>query len=295
MVNIPKIGFKRNPKQALDLEIIKVPDLCSRRDNLPFRIDGPHQVSFYHVIYVTKGSGKHFIDFRPYEFHKGSLILISVGQVHSFDLRSGMDGHIVLFTERFVSRNVARADRLAFARLYNPFLDVPVIQSNPAEDRAFESLFRELSSEYTHHDDFAKEDILSLLLKVILLKAQRIQGPSLPQDVSPDHFSIFEDFRKLLGDCVRRSRNAQDYAEMLNISYKHLNELCKRVTGQTAKACIDQYLVVELKRELALGGTSVKELSCSFAFDEPTNFVKFFRKHVGMSPMAFRDSVRTEM
>jgi AraC-like DNA-binding protein len=294
MVNIPKIGFKRNPKQALDLEIIKVQDLFSRRDNLPFRIDGPHQVSFYHVIYVTKGAGKHFIDFRPYEFSRGSLIFVSAGQVHAFDLRSGMDGHVVLFTERFVSRNVARADKLALARLYNPFLDVPVIHSSPEEDRAFESLFRELSVEYMHHDDFAKEVILSLLLKVILLKAQRVQGPSLPQHVSPDHFSIFEDFRKLLRDYVRRSRNAQEYAGMLNISYKYLNELCKRVTGQTVKACIDQFLVVELKRELALGDASVKELSRSFAFDEPTNFIKFFRKHVGMSPMAFRDSVRTE-
>jgi AraC family transcriptional regulator, transcriptional activator of pobA len=292
MVDIPKVRFKKKSKQSLDLEILEVKDLFSRVDALPFRMDRPHQVSFYHIIFVTKGAGKHFIDFRPYEFKKGSLIFVSAGQIHSFDLLSGMEGLVVLFTERFVSRNAARADGLALARLYNPFLDLPVIHSNPNENRALESLFREMAMEYMDHDDFAKEEILSLLLKIVLLKAERIKGPLLPQHVNPDHFARFEDFRKLLGEFVRRNRNARDYADKLSVSYKHLNELCKNVTGQTAKACVDQYLIVELKRELTISDVSVKELAYSFSFDEPTNFVKFFKKHVGLSPVQFRDSLR---
>ena len=294
MADIPKIGFKKKSKQSVDLEIFKVRDLFSRVDLLPFRMDRPHQVSFYHIIFVTEGAGTHFIDFRPYDFRKGSLIFVSVGQVHSFDLRSGMEGYVVLFTERFVSRNVARADGLALARLYNPFLYLPVIQSNPNDIRAFESLFCEISMEYLDHNEFAKEDILSLLLKVILLKAERIKGALLPKHVNPEHFAKFEVFRKLLGQFIRRSRNAQDYAEKLHVSYKHLNELCKNVAGQTAKACVDQHLVLELKRELAISDVSIKELSYSFSFDEPTNFVKYFKKHVGQSPNEFREFLRKE-
>ena len=289
MVDIPFVGFKKNSKQCVDLEILRVQDLFSRADRLPFRMDAPHQVSFHHIILVTKGAGKHFVDFRPYEFRKGSLIFVTVGQVHAFDLRSGMEGHVVLFTERFISRNVARADSLALARLYNPFLDIPVIQSSANEFRAFDSLFREIAMEYKDQDDFATEDILSLLLKVVLLKAERIKRPLLPPRVSPDHFARFEDFRKLLGEFVRRSRSAQDYAVKLGVSYKNLNEICKSVTGQTAKACVDQHLVLELKRELAISDASVKELSYSFSFDEPTNFVKYFKKHVGQSPNEFRE------
>ena len=104
MVDIPFVEFKKNSKQCVDLEILRVQDLFSRADRLPFRMDAPHQVSFHHIILVTKGAGKHFVDFRPYEFRKGSLIFVTVGQVHAFDLRSGMEGHVVLFTERFISR-----------------------------------------------------------------------------------------------------------------------------------------------------------------------------------------------
>jgi AraC family transcriptional activator of pobA len=292
MADIPKIGFKRKSKQPFDIEVLTVQDLFSQQSHLSFRIDRPHQVSFFHLIYVTKGAGKHLVDFRPCEFKKGSLLFVSVGQVHAFDLESGMEGQVVLFTERFVCRNAARADKLAFARLYNPFFEVPVIQSSVEEDQAFGSLFREMSLEYSNHEDSAKEPILSLLLKVILLKAQRIQGPSLPLLINAENVSVYESFRKLLGEHIRRSRNAQDYAEMLSISYKHLNDVCKRVTGETAKVSIDQFLILELKRELALSDASVKELTHSFAFDEPTNLIKFFRKYVGTSPARFRESLQ---
>jgi AraC-like DNA-binding protein len=46
--------------------------------------------------------------------------------------------------------------------------------------------------------------------------------------------------------------------------------------------------VLELKRVLAHTDVSVKELAERAAFDEPTNLVKFFRHHTGMTPLEFR-------
>ena len=292
MTEIPNIGFKKKSNRVLEFEILKLQDLIASADWLPFRIDGPHQVSFFHIVFVTKGKGRHFIDFKPYEFSKGSLIFVSVGQVHAFDIRPGIEGFVILFTEDFISRNVARADGLVLSRLYNPFLDIPVIQPNAIAIRAFDSLVREIESEYSGVDDFAKEDILSLLLKVVLLQAERIKRTLLPDRVKPEQFAQFEEFRRMLDRFVRTSRNAQDYAGQLGVSYKHLNTICKSVTGTTAKACVDQHLVLQLKRELAISEISIKELSYSFSFDEPTNFVKFFKKHVGQSPAQFRDALR---
>ena len=42
------------------------------------------------------------------------------------------------------------------------------------------------------------------------------------------------------------------------------------------------------KRLLANTDLSVKELTERFHFDEPTNLVKFFRRHAGVTPIAFR-------
>ena len=61
---------------------------------------------------------------------------------------------------------------------------------------------------------------------------------------------------------------------MLGVSYHHLNKIVKAVTGRTAKAFIDNFIILECKRQLAVSDIPVKELTYLMGFDEPTNFVK---------------------
>ena len=75
---------------------------------------------------------------------------------------------------------------------------------------------------------------------------------------------------------------------MMDISYKHLNDICKAVLGQTAKEFIDKYLILETKRHLASSNISVKELTFQMGFDEPTNFIKFFKRHTHQTPSQFK-------
>ena len=46
--------------------------------------------------------------------------------------------------------------------------------------------------------------------------------------------------------------------------------------------------MVEAKRMLLFSELSAKEISFAFGFEEASNFSTFFRKHVGLSPSAFR-------
>lgn len=48
-------------------------------------------------------------------------------------------------------------------------------------------------------------------------------------------------------------------------------------------------MVLEIKRALATSNASVQEITYTFGFDEPTNFVKYFKKHTGYSPAQFRN------
>ncbi|MFC1653158.1 helix-turn-helix domain-containing protein [Planctomycetota bacterium] len=70
--------------------------------------------------------------------------------------------------------------------------------------------------------------------------------------------------------------------------YKHLNEICKRITGRTVKKCIDNHVILEMKRRLASSDISIKELAYITGFDEPTNLVKYFKKYTNQSPSQFK-------
>ena len=58
----------------------------------------------------------------------------------------------------------------------------------------------------------------------------------------------------------------------------------------SAKELIDERVVLEAKRMLVHTSNSIKEIGFDLGFDEPTNFIKYFRKHEEKTPIEFRKS-----
>ena len=245
-------------------------------------------MEFYHIIFITKGSGEHFVDFKKYKYKAGSILFISKGQVHAFEVYPDRDGFVILFTEAFLSKNLIHSDILSLYRLYNYPFQVPIIQPEQIGKSNFLRMIREIYDEYNSPDGFAKEEMLRLLLKLILLKAERVKNTLLPKEKNSEWFIKFGIFRNMLENRFTETRNAKEYAKKMNISYKHLNEICKSLTGNTAKEFIDNFVILEIKRHLAISDISIKELTYELGFDEPTNFVKYFKKHTLQSPSQFR-------
>ena len=288
MEDIPNITFSKKSRTEIEFEIFTVSGLFSRLDKIDLALDTSHRVDFYHIIYITRGSGRHFIDFNAYRYSDGSIIFISKGQVHAFDLLADVDGFVILFTEDFLSKNLIHSDIFSFYRLYNYHLHDPIIQPEETIGDGFKIIVDEMYSEYLLSNNFAKEEILRLLLKLLLLRAERIKRTLIPKEKNAEWFTTFNVFKNHLEKQFAQTRNASDYAEMMNISYKHLNEVCKSITGNTVKAFIDQFIILESKRRLAVSDIAVKELTYNLGFDEPTNFVKFFKKHTHQSPSQFK-------
>ena len=78
------------------------------------------------------------------------------------------------------------------------------------------------------------------------------------------------------------------YPHYLKFNIK--NHVCKVNINKTAKAYIEYVTVLEIKRLLAYSSKNVQEVAFHFGFDEPTNMVKFFKKHTKMTPTQFRSA-----
>ncbi|MBC8182046.1 helix-turn-helix domain-containing protein [candidate division KSB1 bacterium] len=288
MNEIPKVEFLKNNKDEIEFEIFTIKSLFSRINKLNPSLDRPHRLEFYLILFITKGTGVHFIDFQPCKYYEGSILFISKGQVHAFEINPEMDGFLILFTDSFLSKNLIHSDVLSLYRLYNYHFYSPILHPEEKGKNNFSNIIGSLYEEYNYTDDFAKEEILRLLLKLLLLKAERIKHNLNKQEKNSDWVIKFGIFRDQLVMHCTETRDAKEYARMINISYKHLNEICKAVTGNTAKKFIDNYVVLEIKRNLATSDISVKELSYELGFDEPTNFVKYFKKHTLQTPSQFK-------
>ncbi len=102
----------------------------------------------------------------------------------------------------------------------------------------------------------------------------------------------FEAFNALLDRQFARHRELSWYASELGCSEKTLSRWCQRAAGTNAKAQIDRRVVLEAKRLLVHTDHAVETITDQLGFSEATNFVKFFKRLAGTTPVAFRRSYR---
>lgn len=82
----------------------------------------------------------------------------------------------------------------------------------------------------------------------------------------------------------------RDFANMLHIHPIHLSNTIKEVTGKSACDLFEERLVKLSKELIATTSLPIGEIARQLTYD-PSNFVKFFKKYVGITPKAYRDSL----
>jgi len=276
---------RRGPK--LGLEVLTLESLFSRQINQV--LESLQRVHFYHLMLFTKGNGSHTIDFTEYNYDDATLLLVSKGQVQQFLVNPATQGILIIFTAEFLHQNATELNLFHSLQTFEHALFSPCITLTVEQKQLLHSLCRIIQHEYQQPTDELSTEILRHLLQVILLHIERVRHDSaLSQRVAP-HYQEFVAFRQLVERDLTQSRQVQYYAERLAVSPKKLNELTRQVLNKTAKEFIEEQVILEAQRLLAQGQLPIKEIAYQLGFSEPTNMVKFFKKHTQTSPAIFRN------
>lgn len=277
------IHFQEPTNTSLGFQVLSLKDLFQR--TLDHALNRPHRLQFYLILFITQGSGKHTIDFETYSYEPGTMFFISKYQIHYFDVKPQNDGYMILFTEGFLYKTEAEIEKLQRSRVFDDQLYSPQTVLKGQKRVEFERMLEELALEYQRENDSAKEEILRSFLRIFILKAERLKKSERSRDsVSAD----LRLFMKLVDENHTKCHHVIEYADMIGKSPKTISKMTLEALDQTPKQYIDSRIILEAKRLLTHTPTSVKELAYQLGFSEPTNFVKFFRSRVHMSPKQFR-------
>jgi AraC family transcriptional regulator, transcriptional activator of pobA len=74
----------------------------------------------------------------------------------------------------------------------------------------------------------------------------------------------------------------------MSLSAYQLNEITKSSIGKTASDLINEHIILEAKRYLLATPNQVKDIADLLGYEDPSYFIRFFKKHTGHSPDAFR-------
>ncbi|WP_431260740.1 helix-turn-helix domain-containing protein [Roseateles chitinivorans] len=88
----------------------------------------------------------------------------------------------------------------------------------------------------------------------------------------------------------RRQPAVAALAEPLGITPTQLNRLCRRHLQCSALAVLHQRVLLEAKRELGYTNLMVRQIADGLGFADPAYFTRFFLRHTGKSPSAWREA-----
>jgi AraC family transcriptional regulator, transcriptional activator of pobA len=157
----------------------------------------------------------------------------------------------------------------------------------------FQKMFEEIKSDYMHKYDVLRNLVFELLH--FAMKTQSVtqfdkQEINAAQRISTLFLELLE--RQFPIDENHPSinlRSASDFAKQLNVHVNHLNRAIKDTTEKTTSQIIAGRILQESKILLKHSPWNVSEISYALGFNEVTHFNNFFKKHIQLSPLKFRN------
>jgi AraC family transcriptional regulator, transcriptional activator of pobA len=247
-----------------------------------------HKHDFYFVLAILHGTGVHEIDFVKYPVHDHSVFILRPGQVHKLELTADAEGFLLEFDLSFYQpKNTIAEHRWKKASSKN-YCEV--------EAARFKKLHAYLSTifdEYSLKQEGYVEAIKANLDLFFLEYIRQSRNPnSIAKSESGYIQERFEELVRLLETNIVSTKNVSEYADMLSLSPYQLNSIVKTSVGKTVSDLINEQIVLEAKRHLIATDAQVKEIADRLGYEDPSYFIRFFRKHTGHSPDSFRKNFK---
>ena len=281
---IRKYSFKQGLPQ--EFELVGIGELYKQHSDT---LTTPHRTGFYHILWFQKGNPTHLVDFNPIKIKPNTILFLNRDTVQRFDKKGGFDGKAILFTDNFFCKTERDTKSLRSNILFNDLFLVSQVQTSKTTS-LFAGLFQLMETELENEKDSSQSDILKNLLHNFLLLSERERRKQdfteIKKGADLDYLMLF---KVLLESNYRKLKKVSDYAKKISVTEKRLNQATSKILDKSPKQVIDERVMLEAKRLLAHTNESIKEIGFDLGFEEPTNFIKYFRKHSHSTPVEFRE------
>ena len=171
----------------------------------------------------------------------------------------------------------------------------PIIHVDNENLHIFELCMKMLKEKLQASVSRYKKEIIYSIVKTYLLELlENINLNEPPQKEFSRKEILFKNFMKLISSQIIKPRSLSWYSDKLYVTPKHLSTVCKEVSGKTAFAWINEYIINDVKHSLLNSDMSIKEIADYYNFPNASFFGKYVRQHTGYSPGEYRNRLIDE-
>ncbi|WP_420152908.1 helix-turn-helix domain-containing protein [Siphonobacter sp.] len=267
-----------------------------------FRLEdchGPHGApvkytrrDFYKISLIRGKNVFHYAD-KSLEVEGPTLMFFNPKVPYTWESRSeDYTGFFCIFKDAFFTEKMRDplSEMPMFASGGKPAFILPETQEQQVS-ALFEKMLAEMQSDYRFKYDLLRNYVIELIH--VALKVQPSQTLYQHPDANARITAIFSELLERQFPIETPSqrfklRSAKDFAEHLAVHVNHLNRAIRQTTGKTTTDHITERLTSEAKALLKHTNWNIAEISYCLGFEEPSHFNNFFKKHVSLTPSAYR-------
>jgi AraC-like DNA-binding protein len=252
----------------------------------------PHIHSYYQIIWFQSGVGDHVVDFNTYAVRDDSIFFVAKNQVHYFDPNTDYEGYMLHFNESFLIHNDSEVEFFLKSNFFNNPYQSPVCYIDQTIHQKLETYLTQLQAELADPSPLGKEELLRSYLKAFLIQLQRFKNnQELPAFVTDEKRVQLLRYINLVDEHYKKGLSISEYAHLMHLSSRTLSEITGQLVNKTPSQIIQERITLEAQRLLLHSELNINQIGFRLGFDDPSYFVKYFKKNAGVSPSEFRRAV----
>lgn len=251
---------------------------------------GVHRTSAYAICLLSEGTLQLESDLFVHQTKAPAIFTIAPSSIRNFtDLGVSYDAKILFFRKEVFlegQSDINFLDKFDFFEKKGQ----QVVQLNAAQFEQFKSYF-DLVYRKSMESAPRTSAIIRSLIYIILHEIDNAHHNQLslqsPEADKGTH--ILVQFKALLSEYFKEERQVSFYADKMHLTPKYFSTVIKEVSGKTAGEWIREMLLLEAKVRLQNKEQTIAQIAYDLHFSDPSHFGKFFKKHIGKSPLQYRN------
>ena len=239
------------------------------------------------IWYLISGDVRYFVENQIYEVEPGDLIITNPNEIHKPTFKSNTiyERITLCFDPMFFSQFSTESFDL-LACFYDRKNGVGnKITLTTEQDTDLRRIFFEIEKEYASAEDSRDIRLNALMIELLLIiaKASSVGGESHSADMS----SLVTDIIAYVNHNLEGDLSLASLEKMFYMSASHL---CRRFKAETGVA-LHRFIVdkrIALAKSLLANGDAVTATAQKCGFSDLSNFIRSFKKHVGMAPNEYK-------
>ncbi|MFC4621144.1 helix-turn-helix domain-containing protein [Comamonas nitrativorans] len=292
----PRRSLRRLPVFALYgegrsgmLRMLHIESIVSRSRLYDWEIDAHVHHGLHQLLWVWQGSVHALLDETRIQGTGPLALVVPPGVAHAFRFAPHTEGYVLTFDASVL----AEQDGSTIGTALHTLFATPTALPLPAQDaiaQQLQTLWQALHAEAQHPAATHPAPVpLWLACSVLWHLAQwrsRCDGPPRVQG----RHALYTRWLVLVEQHYTEHWPIPRYADQLGLSAERLNRLVRAETGHSAQHVVHARLVREACRLLVHVQAPVSQLAFDLGFSDPAYFSRFFRRHTGQAPAAYRQA-----